>query len=164
MQSLNFVIIPCPVDKICFIFFLSFQVIFLIEDVVYSCVQVCKRFNDVAGGLLTATFQRLLHQMQQEYHIIRAQMPRRESARRSHPLARKWDIYETLSMRLSLLQMTLGKHLDLNHIPFFPGEVGLATFLLFCKKINFFSVKKIFVVLCIFLFWVSIFFSLQMYC
>ncbi|CAG0900027.1 unnamed protein product, partial [Darwinula stevensoni] len=84
---------------------------------------VSKRFNDVAGGLLTATFQRLLHQMQQEYHIIRAQMPRRESARRSHPLARKWDIYETLSMRLSLLQMTLGKHLDLNHIPFFPGEI-----------------------------------------
>ena len=32
-------------------------------------------------------------------------MPRRESARRQHPLARECDIVETLHMRLTLLQV-----------------------------------------------------------
>jgi F-box protein 28 len=51
-------------------------------------------------------------------------MPRRESARRNHPLARECDIVETLHMRLTLLQMTFGKHIERKHICFFPGEVG----------------------------------------
>ena len=51
-------------------------------------------------------------------------MPRRESARRNHPLARECDIIETLHMRLTLLQMTFGKHIERKHICFFPGEVG----------------------------------------
>lgn len=50
-------------------------------------------------------------------------MPRRESARRSHPLACESDIIETLHMRLSLLQMTFGKHIERKHCCFFPGEV-----------------------------------------
>ena len=50
-------------------------------------------------------------------------MPRRESARRNHPLARECDIIETLHMRLTLLQMTFGKHIERKHICFFPGEV-----------------------------------------
>ena len=52
-------------------------------------------------------------------------MPRRESARRNHPLARECDIIETLHMRLTLLQMTFGKHIERKHICFFPGEVRL---------------------------------------
>ena len=52
-------------------------------------------------------------------------MPRRESARRNHPLARECDIIETLHMRLTLLQMTFGKHIERKHICFFPGEVML---------------------------------------
>ena len=51
-------------------------------------------------------------------------MPRRESARRNHPLSRECDIVETLHMRLTLLQMTFGKHIERKHICFFPGEVG----------------------------------------
>ena len=51
-------------------------------------------------------------------------MPRRESARRNHPLARECDIIETLHMRLTLLQMTFGKHIERKHICFFPGEVS----------------------------------------
>ena len=51
-------------------------------------------------------------------------MPRRESARRNHPLARECDIIETLHMRLTLLQMTFGKHIERKHICFFPGEVN----------------------------------------
>ena len=55
--------------------------------------------------------------------ISQSQMPRRESARRNHPLARECDIIETLHMRLTLLQMTFGKHIERKHICFFPGEV-----------------------------------------
>lgn len=50
-------------------------------------------------------------------------MPRRESARRNHPLACESDIIETLHMRLTLLQMTFGKHIERKHCCFFAGEV-----------------------------------------
>jgi F-box protein 28 len=36
---------------------------------------------------------------------------------------RECDIVETLHMRLTLLQMTFGKHIERKHICFFPGEV-----------------------------------------
>lgn len=57
------------------------------------------------------------------FQAIKSQMPRRESARRNHPLARECDIIETLHMRLTLLQMTFGKHIERKHICFFPGEI-----------------------------------------
>ena len=50
-------------------------------------------------------------------------MPRRESLRRRHPLVTHCDIIETLNMRLTLLQMTFGKHMERKHICFFAGEV-----------------------------------------
>ena len=50
-------------------------------------------------------------------------MPRRESARRKHPLARESDIIEILHMRLNLLQMTFGKHIERGLCCFFAGEV-----------------------------------------
>ena len=59
---------------------------------------------------------------------VQSQMPRRESARRNHPLARECDIVETLHMRLTLLQMTFGKHIERKHICFFPGEVSSCDF------------------------------------
>merc|ERR1711976_665297 len=49
--------------------------------------------------------------------------PRRESARRNHPLAQECDVVETLHMRLSLLEMTFGKHIDRKHVCFFAGEI-----------------------------------------
>lgn len=61
--------------------------------------------------------------MLHRFQSIKAKMPRRESARRSHPLACESDIIETLHMRLSLLQMTFGKHIERKHCCFFPGEV-----------------------------------------
>ena len=50
-------------------------------------------------------------------------MPRRESARRKHPMAKEYDIVETMHMRLELLQMTFGKHIERKHVCFFAGEV-----------------------------------------
>lgn len=74
--------------------------------------------------MLNSTFQKLQAQMLSRFQAIKAQMPRRESARRNHPLACESDIIETLHMRLTLLQMSFGKHIERKHCCFFPGEVG----------------------------------------
>ncbi len=40
-------------------------------------------------------------------------------------MARESDIVETLHMRLTLLQMTFGKHIERKHVCFFAGEVSI---------------------------------------
>ncbi|CAK1546153.1 unnamed protein product [Leptosia nina] len=82
-----------------------------------------RQFNTICSDILNSTFQRLQNQMLHRFQAIKAKMPRRESARRSHPLACESDIIETLHMRLSLLQMTFGKHIERKHCCFFPGEI-----------------------------------------
>jgi len=84
---------------------------------------VCRRLNEIASGRLNSTFTQLQNRMLVRFQAIKAQMPRRESARRNHPLSRECDIVETLHMRLTLLQMTFGKHIERKHICFFPGEI-----------------------------------------
>ncbi|CAL4060496.1 unnamed protein product [Meganyctiphanes norvegica] len=84
---------------------------------------LCKRFEVIGSGVLNSAFQRLQNQMLHRFQSIKAQMPRRESARRKHPLARESDIVETLHMRLTLLQMSFGKHIERKHCCFFAGEI-----------------------------------------
>jgi len=84
---------------------------------------VSRRFNEICASMLNSTFQRLQSHMLSRFQAIKAQMPRRESARRNHPLARECDIVETLHMRLTLLQMTFGKHIERKHVCFFAGEI-----------------------------------------
>jgi hypothetical protein len=81
--------------------------------------------DGISCTILNSTFQRLQTQMLQRFQSIKAKMPRRESARRNHPLACESDIIETLHMRLTLLQMTFGKHIERKHCCFFAGEVGV---------------------------------------
>lgn len=38
-------------------------------------------------------------------------------------MAQEYDVVETLHMRLSLLQMTFGKHIERKHVCFFAGEI-----------------------------------------
>ncbi|XP_077563189.1 F-box protein dampened isoform X1 [Haemaphysalis longicornis] len=90
---------------------------------VSSVRMVCRHLNGAASSLLNSEFVRLRQAMQQRFQCIKAQMPRRESARRKHPLSRECDIVETVHMRLTLLQMTFGKHIERQHCCFFPGEV-----------------------------------------
>jgi F-box protein 28 len=87
--------------------------------------QVCRKMDGICCTILNSTFQRLQAQMLQRFQSIKAKMPRRESARRNHPLACESDIIETLHMRLTLLQMTFGKHIERKHCCFFAGEVCL---------------------------------------
>jgi len=84
---------------------------------------VSRRFNEICASMLNSTFQRLQSQMLSRFQEIKTQMPRRESARRNHPLAQESDVVETLHMRLSLLQMTFGKHIERKHVCFFAGEI-----------------------------------------
>lgn len=79
--------------------------------------------NATCSAILNSTFSRLQTQMLVRFQAIKSKMPRRESARRNHPLACESDIIETLHMRLTLLQMTFGKHIERRHCCFFPGEV-----------------------------------------
>lgn len=84
---------------------------------------VSRYFNDMCSSLLNSEFNRLRVLVQQRFMAIKAQMPRRESSRRKHPLARESDIIETLYMRLTLLNMTFGKHIERKYCCFFAGEI-----------------------------------------
>ncbi|XP_035717699.1 F-box only protein 28-like isoform X1 [Vespa mandarinia] len=84
---------------------------------------VSHQMDRVCGNILNSAFQKLQAQMLSRFQAIKSQMPRRESARRNHPLACESDIIETLHMRLTLLQMCFGKHIERKHCCFFPGEI-----------------------------------------
>lgn len=84
---------------------------------------VSRTFDAICGHILNATFSRLQTQMLHRFQQIKSKMPRRESARRTHHLACESDIIETLHMRLTLLQMSFGKHIERKHCCFFPGEI-----------------------------------------
>lgn len=84
--------------------------------------------NTVSTTILNSTFQRLQTQLLNRFQTVKAKMPRRESARRNHPLACECDIIETCYMRLSLLQMTFGKHIERKHCCFFPGAVSRSVY------------------------------------
>jgi len=82
--------------------------------------------NDICMAMLNAAFSRQIKTTFSRFQSIKASMPRRESARRNHPLACECDIIETCYMRLSLLQMSMGKHIERGHCCFFPGAVSRA--------------------------------------
>lgn len=65
----------------------------------------------------------------EKYHgqclkAVKTQLPRRESERRSHPLARHCDILTAIETRISMLSMTFTKYVDLNLCCFIPGKVS----------------------------------------
>lgn len=65
----------------------------------------------------------------EKYHAqclraVKSQLPRRESERRCHPLARHCDILTAIETRISMLSMTFTKYVDLNLCCFIPGKVS----------------------------------------
>ncbi|XP_017066539.1 uncharacterized protein LOC108104790 [Drosophila eugracilis] len=84
---------------------------------------VAHRMNDICMAMLNATFSKQIKTTLSRFQSIKASMPRRESARRNHTLACECDIIETCYMRLSLLQMSMGKHIERGHCCFFPGAI-----------------------------------------
>ncbi|XP_014599166.1 PREDICTED: F-box only protein 28 isoform X2 [Polistes canadensis] len=113
----NLSLFDLPVEIIEKIFsYLSYNTVAHLRPVSHQMDRVC-------GNILNSAFQKLQAQMLTRFQSIKAQMPRRESARRNHPLACESDIVETLHMRLTLLQMCFGKHIERKHCCFFPGEI-----------------------------------------
>ncbi|KAJ8679269.1 hypothetical protein QAD02_015056 [Eretmocerus hayati] len=84
---------------------------------------VCKTFDGTCKKLLNRGFN-----MMEKYHAqclkaVKTQLPRRESERRSHPLARHCDILTAIETRISMLSMTFIKYVDLGLCCFIPGKV-----------------------------------------
>ncbi|XP_061646243.1 F-box only protein 28 [Phyllopteryx taeniolatus] len=84
---------------------------------------VCKRMDMICQRVLNQGFLKV-----ERYHSIcqrqvKAQLPRRESERRNHSLARHADILAAVETRLSLLNMTFMKYVDSNLCCFIPGKV-----------------------------------------
>lgn len=90
----------------------------------YAYSQVSHRMNDICMAMLNTAFTKQIKTTLSRFQAIKASMPRRESHRRNHPLACECDIIETCYMRLSLLQMSMGKHIERGHCCFFPGAVS----------------------------------------
>ncbi|XP_028325074.1 F-box only protein 28 isoform X2 [Gouania willdenowi] len=84
---------------------------------------VCKRMDMICQRVLNQGFLKV-----ERYHSlcqrqVKAQLPRRESERRNHSLARHADILAAVETRLSLLNMTFMKYVDSNLCCFIPGKV-----------------------------------------
>ena len=88
-----------------------------------SIFQICKVIDRSCQHLLNQGFCKV-----DKYHtliqkVVKQQLPRRESERRNHPLARHVDILAAIETRLSLLNMTYMKYIDLSLCCFIPGKV-----------------------------------------
>lgn len=97
--------------------------IFLSYDEISLLRMVCKRMDMICQRMLNQGFLRV-----ERYHSlcqrqVKAQLPRRESERRNHSLARHADILAAVETRLSLLNMTFMKYVDSNLCCFIPGKV-----------------------------------------
>ncbi|XP_054164611.1 F-box only protein 28-like [Oppia nitens] len=84
---------------------------------------VCRLFDSCSQRLLNRGFSKV-----EKYHAIcfkrvKQQLPRRESERRSHPLARHCEVLSAIETRLSLLGMTFMKYVEMSLCCFIPGKV-----------------------------------------
>ncbi|AWP14494.1 putative F-box only protein 28-like [Scophthalmus maximus] len=98
------------------LYFMSYDEISLLRS-------VCKRMDMICQRVLNQGFLKV-----ERYHSlcqrqVKAQLPRRESERRNHSLARHADILAAVETRLSLLNMTFMKYVDSNLCCFIPGKV-----------------------------------------
>lgn len=84
---------------------------------------VCKQFDQTCKKLLNRGFNLMEKYHAQCLKAVKCQLPRRESERRSHPLARHCDILTAIETRISMLSMTFIKYVDLNLCCFIPGKV-----------------------------------------
>jgi len=84
---------------------------------------VCHRFNRSCQSILNQGFCKVdrLHTSFTKW--VKSHLPRRESERRSHPLARHCDILSGIETRLSLLSMTYTKYIESGSSCFIPGKV-----------------------------------------
>lgn len=89
----------------------------------FAATQVSRRFNSCCQRLLNQGFFRAERFHAKCLKAVKKQLPRRESERRTHPLARHCEILTSIETRLSLLSMTFMKYMDMSLCCFIPGKV-----------------------------------------
>lgn len=87
--------------------------------------QVCTKFNEVGGRMLSRGFIQVEKRHAGIYKRVKSLLPRRESERKVHPLARHCDILQGVETRLSMLNMTYMKYIESNLLCFIPGKVSI---------------------------------------
>ncbi|EDW79587.1 uncharacterized protein Dwil_GK20333 [Drosophila willistoni] len=85
--------------------------------------EVCTRFNYIGQQVLNTGFNKIILRHGKNFKRIKSMLPRRESERRNHVLARHSDILTSIETRISMLTMTYSKFIDLNICCFIPGRV-----------------------------------------
>jgi len=96
---------------------------YMTYDTISKLRRVNKRFDMICKSMLNKGFRSV-----ERYHAkcikeVKTKLPRRESERRDHPLARHNDILTAIETRISLLSMTFMKYVDLGLCCFIPGKV-----------------------------------------
>lgn len=84
---------------------------------------VCKKVDRVCQSLLNRGFMKMIKRHNANLKAIKSQLPRRESERRNHPLAKHSDILACIETRISMLSMTYSKYIDKDLCCFIPGKV-----------------------------------------
>ncbi|XP_019620242.1 PREDICTED: F-box only protein 28-like [Branchiostoma belcheri] len=112
----------------CYIFCLPDEILEMIigyasYEQISNLRSVCRKFDVVCQHLLNQGFVKVDMYHAQCYKTLKARLPRRESERRNHPMARHADILSAIETRLSLLGMTFMKYVDMNLCCFIPGKV-----------------------------------------
>lgn len=84
---------------------------------------LCKTFNKICQRKLNRGFAKVDQLHAKISKSVKGQLPRRESERRNHALARHVDILSAVETRLSLLGMSYLKYIDMGLCCFIPGKV-----------------------------------------
>uniref|UniRef100_A0A1B0D4S4 Uncharacterized protein n=1 Tax=Phlebotomus papatasi TaxID=29031 RepID=A0A1B0D4S4_PHLPP len=84
---------------------------------------VCKRIDAICQRILNRGFMKMIRLHGINMKKIKSKLPRRESERRNHPLARHSDILTCIETRISMLTMTYGKYIEAKLCCFIPGKV-----------------------------------------
>lgn len=85
--------------------------------------QVNRTFNNICSGKLNNGFVALEKFHNKCVKAVKSKLPRRESERKHHPLARHCDILMAIETRFSMLSMTFTKYIEMRHCCFIPGKV-----------------------------------------
>lgn len=86
-------------------------------------LQICTKIDGVCQRLLNRGFIKMTRRHSFNLKTIKNLLPRRESERRNHHLAKHADILTCIETRISMLSMTYSKYIDLDLCCFIPGKV-----------------------------------------
>ena len=91
-------------------------------DEISKCRLVCHQFNEVCKQLLNQGFTLVDRQHEQLQKDVKSKLPRRDSERRNHPLAKRFAVLNWMKLELSTIT-AYKKYINMNLCCFIPGKV-----------------------------------------